>query len=148
MHRAIPILADQFYHDGRGPELKRVIWKFCGQILAGFEYFNPDDSHDADHLRHLVLDHPEAYSMASEEVHGDIRANGDTKAAIFQIENSPWQRSFQQRHLSKCHHFQIMFYDEIFDVICRSISSGSGAFPTQAEQGAAGQPLGPLTFLP
>ena len=36
-----PTLAEDFYHDGRGPELQRVIWKFRGQILIGFEYYNP-----------------------------------------------------------------------------------------------------------
>ena len=94
-----PILESDFYHDGRGPELQRVVWKLRGTVLVGFEYFNPDDKYVPDNLRHLVLEGVEAYSMASEEV---------------------------QSHLSECKHYQVMFYDEVFDLVCRGIKSGAG----------------------
>ncbi len=138
MNAAEPIHSDAFYHDGRGPELQRVIWKYRKQILVGFEYYNPDDPYDAEHLRHLVLEKVEAYAMAGEEVHGDILATGKTKAAIFRICDSSWKKSFNQMHLSDCEHFQIMFYDEIFDVICKSITAGKGSLQTEdAQQKAA-----------
>ncbi|WP_375194128.1 hypothetical protein, partial [Marinobacter sp.] len=60
-----PILDSDFYHDGRGPELQRVVWKLRGTVLVGFEYFNPDEEYAPDNLRHLVLEGVEAYSMAS-----------------------------------------------------------------------------------
>ena len=126
MSKPIPILEAEFHHDGRGPELQKVVWDYRGQILRGFEYFNPEDEYSGENLRHLALDKVEAYSMASEEVHKLIAANGESKAAIFRIVDSPWKASFQQRHLQDCEHFQIMFYDEIFDVICRGIIPGSG----------------------
>lgn len=121
-----PILENDFYHDGRGPELQKVRWKSNGVILAGFEYFNPNDEYTPENLKHLVLDGVEAYSMASDEVHGNILATGNNKAAIFEIKNSEWLASFNQSHLSECKHYQIMFYDEIYDVICKNIKVGTG----------------------
>ena len=124
-----PILLNEFYHDGRGPELVRVHWKQDGKILAGFEYYNPDDTYEPEQLKHLILDRVEAFAMSSEEVHGNIMAQPDSKAAIFKVIDSSWKKSFQQRHLEECAHYQIMFYDEIYDVICRNISAGKGKLP-------------------
>ncbi len=118
----IPILENEFYHDGRGPELHRVVWTHNGKMLKGFEYFNPDEKN----IRHLILDDVEAFSMAGEEVHGNILATGKSKAAIFKIENSEWGKQFNPRHLNDCNHYQIMFYDEIYDVICKEIKIGNG----------------------
>ena len=139
MSLATPIHERDFYHDGRGPELQRVRWKHNGVILHGFEFYNPGDVYEVANLKHLILHKVEAHAMAGEEVHGDIRATAQSKAAIFRIEESPWKRSFQQSHLKSCHHFQIMFYDEIYDVICESISFGSGKLQKQqaVEQGSA-----------
>lgn len=121
-----PILESDFYHDGRGPELQRVVWKLMGTVLVGFEYFNPDVKYVPDNLRHLVLEGVEAYSMASEEVHGSILATGESRAAIFEVIDSKWLASLNQAHLSECKHYQVMFYDEVFDLVCRSIKSGFG----------------------
>lgn len=120
------IFENDFYHDGRGPELQRVVWKLKGVVLVGFEYFNPDDEHTLENLRHLVLEGVEAYSMASKEVHGSIMANGDSKAAIFEVVNSTWLASLNKAHLSECKHYQIVFYDEIYDLVCKGIKSGVG----------------------
>lgn len=117
MSNPIPILEDEFYHEGRGPELQRVVWGYKGRTLRGFEYFNPDDVYSEENLHHIELQKVEAYLMASEEVSRGIVANGDSRAAIFHITDSSWKKSFQQRHLQDCEHYQIMFYDEIFDVI-------------------------------
>ena len=138
MTKHTPILENEFYHDGRGPELQRVVWSHRGASLRGFEYFNPDDVYSPENLRHLELHKVEAYSMAGEEVYRGILANGKSKAAIYCIADSPWKKSFQQRHLGDCEHYQIMFYDEIFDVICREIISGSGPLnETKAQQAAS-----------
>ena len=121
-----PILESEFYHDGRGPELQKVRWKSNGVILHGFEYFNPDDKYTPENLKHLILEGVEAYSMSSDEVHGDIQATGDSQAAIFEIKKSEWLGTFNQEHLSECKHYQIMFYDEIYDVVCKIIKVGRG----------------------
>lgn len=124
--RIVPVLQNEFYHDGRGPELQKVLWKHRGAILSGFEYYNPDDKYTPENLKHVRLKKVEAYSMSCDEVHGNIVANGETQAAIHEIQDSDWLKSFSPFHLAKCKHFQIMFYDEIYDVICESIIFGHG----------------------
>ena len=121
-----PILNSDFYHDGRGPELQKTRWSKNGAVLRGFEYFNPDDIYEDKNLKHLKLVGVEAYSMSSEEVHGNILATGKNNAAIFEVSSSKWFASFNPRHLSECKHYQIMFYDEIYDVICKRIEVGKG----------------------
>jgi len=125
-----PISEEYFYHDGRGPELQSVRWMRNGVVLLGFEYFNPDDAYVPEKLKHLMLENVEAFSMSSDEVHGNIVANGDTNAAIHEILNSDWLASFNQSHLSKCKHYQIMFYDEIYDIACESLIFGNGKIET------------------
>jgi hypothetical protein len=106
-----PILEDKFHHDGRGPELQRVIWAYDGKILKGFEYYNPEDTYDEENIKNITLEKVEAFSMSSEEVHGGIVANGETRAAIHKILDSQWKKQFNPHHVSDCDHFQIMFYD-------------------------------------
>jgi hypothetical protein len=120
------VLEADFYHDCRGPELQNVVWGLKGSSLLGFEYFNPDDEYTKINLKHLSLTGVEAYSMSSDELHGDIKAISGSKAAIFEVKNSSWVASLNQAHVSGCKHFQIMFYDEIFDVICTEIKFGAG----------------------
>lgn len=121
-----PILEKEFYHDGRGPELTSVLWKRKGVMLDGFEYFNPDDDYSDSNIKHIKLIGLQVYAMATEEVHGNILASGNTNAAIFEVIDSKWLSTFQQRHLDKCKHYQIMFYDEIYDIICEGIIAGKG----------------------
>jgi hypothetical protein len=122
----IPLLEESFHHDGRGPELQKVIYHNKGMFPKGFEYFNPEDEHIDVNLKHVELLGVEAISMAGEEVHPAPYYCKGSKAAIFRIENSLWKKVFQQIHLQNCNHFQIMFYDEIFDVICKDIKAGKG----------------------
>ena len=120
-----PVLEKHFYHDGRGPELQNVVWKEAGVIPVGFEYFNPNDGSEED-IKHVVLSGVQAYSMAAEDVHGNILASGDSNAAILEIVDSEWLKKLLPSHLGKCKHYQIMFYDEIYDIICESIAAGKG----------------------
>ena len=120
------LLESESHHDGHGPELKRVVWAYEGKILQGFEYYNPEDTYEEDSIKHLVFVGVEAYSMAVEEVHGNIQATGESKASIFRIERSPWLKQYNPAHLDECSHYQINFYDEIYDVICKEIKAGNG----------------------
>ena len=123
----IPILQEYFYHDGRGPELRKVVWGLDGLELLGFEYFNPDDIYTSENLKHIRLSKVQAYSKAFEEVHAAIAISGKSKAGIVLIENSEWKSTFRQGQLRGCHHYQFIFYDEVFDIICGDISFGFGA---------------------
>ena len=126
--KTVALLENEFHHDGRGPELQCVVWVHNGVILKGFEYYNPEDVYEEENIKHLELVGLEAYSMAGEEVHGNILAAGDSKAAIFKIVKSPWLKQFNPLHLEECDHYQIMFYDQIYDVICKEIMAGKGRF--------------------
>ena len=97
--KIIPILEDAFHHDGRGPELQCVVWGLRNVVLKGFEYFNPEDVYEDANIKHLELIQVEAFSQASEEVHGNIHVSGGSKAAIFRIEDSNWLKQFEQTHL-------------------------------------------------
>ena len=121
-----PMLEGLFYHDGRGPELQKIYWR--GAYPIAFDYYNPDDTYDSDHLKHLLLVKPEAFSFAGEEVHGNILATGKSNASIFKVINSIWLKSFNQRHLANCSHYQVMFYDEIFDIVCQDIEAHVGGY--------------------
>jgi hypothetical protein len=125
------LLESEFHHDGRGPELQRVVWAFDGKILQGFEYYNPEDTYEEESIKHLELVGVEAYSMAVEEVHGNILDAGDSKASIFRMDDSPWLKQYNPAHLEECSHFQIIFCDEIYDVICREIKAGNGRLSTE-----------------
>ena len=125
------ILDTHFYHDGRGPELQKVIWGNKGVTLVGFEFYNPDDIYEEKNIKNIELVKVEVFALASEEVHGNILAIAESQAAIFEVLDSNWIKTFQPRHLSKCKHFQIMFYDEIYEVICEDIVPGFGSLHTE-----------------
>lgn len=120
-----PVLAADFYHDGRGPTMERVIWHPHNPKPAGFEYTNPDS---AGGLRHLKLIQVEAFAYAGEEVHGGTPMNSATNAAIHDLGRSEWLLSLCPLHLKDCSHFCIEFYDEIFDVVCHGIETHAGPF--------------------
>lgn len=125
-----PILENEFHRDGRGPELQRVVWSYEGVTLIGFEYYNLEDEYIEANIKNISLKNVEVILMASEEVHSSIVANGNTKAAIHKILDSEWKKQFNPQHIDNCEHYQIMFYDEVYDVICESISAGIGCIDT------------------
>lgn len=123
-----------FYHEGRGPVLQRICWGSRGaRALRAIEYFCPDDVYDEAHLRHVHFVRPQAFMFTPEEVipYGSSRvADGSNHrpAAAFDLGRSEWLLSFSQRHLSRCRHFQLLFYDELLDVICEGLEFGSGPY--------------------
>jgi hypothetical protein len=120
------ILEDEFHNEGRGPELQRVVWADEGKTLKGFEYYNPEDTYDEEDIKHLEIIGVEACAMAGDEVHGNIHLIEESKASIFKVEDSPWLQQFNPSHLEGCDHYQLEFYDEIYDVICKEIKPGKG----------------------
>jgi len=126
-----PLFLDVFFHDGRGPELQCVHWSHQGRILSAIDYLNPDHAGVKD-LRHVRFDRVQVVMVTSEEV-VDYGRQGDhfatlRPAAMVDLGRSTWLESFSPRHLAKCRHVQLMFYDELFDVICEGVSCHAGAF--------------------
>jgi len=133
---AEPILTDLFYADGRGPELQRLCWGIRGVQLQAIEYFNPDDVYDDASLKHVRFDGCQVVMITPEEVI-EYRELGPRlarmrPAAMFDLGKSDWLRSFSQRHVSSCRHFQLMFYDELFDIICERVSCHRGGFAKES----------------
>ena len=124
--RTRPILEYVFYHDGRGPELLCVRWGNNGVTLRGFEYYNPDDEYIDNNLKNIKISGIQVYSMTTEEVHSNILASGESRAAILEVVDSAWLKTYRDTHLGNCKHYQIMFYDEIYDVVCEAITPGTG----------------------
>jgi len=126
-----PIALEQFRASGRGPSLERVVYSEHGR-LRGFEYHKIDDIYDAAHLRHVRVIRPQVVMFTPEEVINYVAwAAGFSQhvgAGALDLGRSAWLRSFNPLHLSKCHHFQLLFYDELFDIICEGLEFGDGAF--------------------
>jgi hypothetical protein len=123
-----PIALADFYAAGRGPELERVHWGARGQHLQAIDYYNPDDAH----LRHVSFHGFQVVAITPEEVIGyrGLRTAFSTHAPAAAIDcgQSPWFRSFAQGHLGRCSHFQLLFYDELFDVICERLTFSPGSY--------------------
>lgn len=131
-----PIHIDLFYTNGRGPELQRSYWGTRGQQLQAIGYFNPDDVHDEASLKHVRFDGLQVVMITPEEVIDyrklEPHLTHIQSAAMFDLGKSEWLKSFSQHHLSSCHHFQLLFYDELFDIICERVSCHLGGFKSES----------------
>lgn len=125
------LFLDEFFHDRRGPELQCVHWSHEGRILSAIDYLNPDHA-GAKALRHARFDRVHVVMVTPEAV-VDYGRLGDhfaelRPAAMVDLGRSTWLESFSPRHVAKCRHVQLMFYDELFDVICEGVACHAGAF--------------------
>jgi hypothetical protein len=125
---AKPFLAEKFYAEGRGPESLYVSWANSGRVLRAVDFQYPDESK----IHHLFFTGVQVVMFTPEEVI-DYRSLNPTwsivrPAGILCLGKSAWLRSFSQQHLGNCSHFQIMFYDELLDVICENIEVRDGEY--------------------
>jgi len=121
-----PILRGEFFHDGRGPELVKVHYRGRGSTIAAADYTNPGDPG----LRHLLFVGPQTFMFTPEEVENfapvSWEATGNASAVC--LGRSEWFHSFSTRHLDKCQHYRVMFYDEFLDIICERIEARDSGF--------------------
>lgn len=112
------IITSRSFLIGSGPQLEKVRWDDSGKNLIGFEYTIPDD-----YIRRFItLEKVMVFCNSSKEVHGNILFSNSTKAGIIKIVNSEWKKSFNQSRLADSNHFQIIFNDDIYDLICMNLS--------------------------
>ncbi len=125
-----PIFTDQFYSDGRGPELQRVHWALDGQVLRAIDFTNPDETQ----MRHVFFQSVQVFMFTPEEVISYLSLDPVwstfRRAGIVCLGKSPWLQSFAPHHLSNCDHYQLMFYDEMVDVICEQLVVREGRYQT------------------
>ena len=125
-----------FYSDGRGPELTTIRWGFSGRTLEAAEFMLPDAETPED-LRHVRFLRPQVVMITPEEVI-DYQVMSPylmkhRPAAMFDLGKSDWLRSFSQRHLEKCSHFQLYFYDELIDVIAEGAIFATGKYQNEEQ---------------
>lgn len=129
---AQPIHVASFFYDGRGPELHGVHWDHTGTILRAVDYSNPTGAEEQSGLHHARFVGPQVVMITPEEVIGD-EVLGELlgqhrPAAMFDRGKSEWLRSFAQEHLGRCQHYQLLFYDQLLDVIAEGVEVGRGGF--------------------
>ncbi len=107
-----PSFVESFQHDGRGPELQRMVWSRNGSVLRAIEYFNPDDACEAKNLKHVKLTGVQVVMITPEEGIGMSQLGADFSkyrpASIFDLGRSRWFRSFAPLHLGACRHYQML----------------------------------------
>jgi hypothetical protein len=127
-----PVQSEMFHREGRGPELQRAHWNDNGTLLLAIDYYNPDDVHDEASLKHVLVRGAQVVMVTPEEVidyrRGGSAISGHSPAAMFDLGKSEWLRSFSERHLDHCRHFQLYFYDELFDIIADGVECRLGGF--------------------
>ena len=118
----------EFYHTGRGPVLKRVHWAYAGERLRAIDYRN-GDSADPHHVRFI---RPQVVAITPEEVinYATVPSFPPNvgRGALIDRGRSEWLQSFAQTHLAKCRHYSLLFYDQMFDVICEGVVCEPGEF--------------------
>jgi len=127
----LPLHSEHFYADGRGPELALLHWGYRAQILKAAEFMLPDAVSPED-LRHVEFLRPQVVMITPEEVI-DYRKlspylTAHRPASMFDLGKSDWLNSFSPRHLGQCRHFQLLFYDQLLDVIAEGVIFGSGPY--------------------
>ena len=125
-----PYLVEEFTMDGRGPVLEKVHWAYNGATLRAIDFQNLDDE-----IQHLFFTGVQVFMFTPEEVINYPTINQlwseNRKAGIICLGKSEWLQSFSPRHLDKCNHYQIMFYDELLDVICENVEVRNGSYRTE-----------------
>lgn len=123
-----PVLIEKFYCEGRGPELTRIHWAYSGRILRAIDYINPDEAEP----KHLFFIGVQVFMITPEEVidYRNLSNSWHTfrPAGILCFGKSLWLKTFSPQHLEKCSHYQIMFYDELLDIICENIEVREGVY--------------------
>jgi hypothetical protein len=127
-----PLFRDLFFHDGRGPELHSAHWRDGGRVLSAIDYYNPDVTHDVGHLNHVAFSGVQVVQITPEEVRG-VSALADPQgryspAAMFNLGKDDWFQRFNAQHLGSCSHYQLVFYDELLDVICEGVTCHRGPY--------------------
>jgi len=111
-----------FGFDGRGPELLKLHWRQATLLAA--DYKNPDSVT----VRHVVFHGSQAVQLTPEEVIGLPRPVTRNGSAAVNLGRSEWLESFAPQHLENCQHHQLLFYDQLIDVLCERLEFRRGPY--------------------
>ena len=104
-------------------------------MLGAIDYMNPGAK--PGELWHVRFGGVQVVTITPEEVVRDlglIEALGHYRpAAMFDLGRSDWLESFEPRHVARCRHIQLLFYDHLFEVMCEQVSCHRGGWSERAE---------------
>jgi hypothetical protein len=113
-----------------------VIWSHKGIRLQALEYYNPEDTYDDAHIRHVRIIKSQVIMCTPEEVinYATFKPGPHGGAAAFDCGKSEWLKSFSQLHLTKSSHYQLMFYDKLYDIIADGLDFRKGRYEDDTTQ--------------
>lgn len=125
-----------FPFDGRGPVLHRWLWSddlLLPDSSAGFQTLPRRCVGAQSEYGWVVFHGVQVVQSVPEEVHSYWHYElseepREERGAAWLVESSTWLASFDQRHLGKCRHYILEFYDDIVEVICEELIIGKGDF--------------------
>lgn len=144
--RCVAFQTEHFGFSGRGPEIRSFIHDrdrivpgtFTDRVqppgnITGVEYFWFERSE----LSWVIFEGMQVIQIVPEEVCSywfQIEEQDYRKGfvGITEIHDSPWKAAFAQRHLDGIRHFVFEFYDDIVEVLCRSLVFGTGKFQIES----------------
>lgn len=106
--------------------MDRVYWSTDGRDIKAVDYRNPDDRV----LRHAKFIKAQIVMITPEEVIDASRLDPAFQkgVGIVNLGKSDWLNSFTPTHLTRCEHYQLLFYDELLDVICEGLEFSDGPY--------------------
>lgn len=114
------------YHNGRGPIIEKTYYNETGTIIKAVDFINPSPNSKT---KHLIFINPQVFMFTPEEVYNyNIDYSKTNHGVIINLGKSKWFNNFNPYHLQACNHYQILFYDEILDIICENIFLKKGKF--------------------
>lgn len=132
MSKAAAVSPDRFSFDGRGPEITHAHWELAGQSLVAIDYTNRGGNGSIAGSFHVTLMRFQVVMITPEEVIGGSQLPDNAAelrpAALYDLGKSEWMKSFFQHHLTKCRHYKLLFYDELFDIICEGVEVHRGSY--------------------
>ena len=94
----------------------------------------PPDAETSEDVYHLTFSGLQVVEVIPEEVI-DYEGGGlcdalikHRPAALFDAGRSAWLATFSQRHLGRCTHYRILFYDELFEIIAEGLKIEKGKY--------------------
>jgi hypothetical protein len=130
--KANPIHLNAFETSGRGPVLTRWLHDEV-MYFPNSDELNTGSIVGAEYEGNwLIFYGLQVIQIIPEEVHSywHLKMTKDEAriTGAWEIEDSTWLKTFNQRHLANQKHFVLEFYDEIVEVICKSLACDKGVF--------------------
>jgi hypothetical protein len=110
----------------------RLIWDTRGTTLLAADYDCPDDHQGGNGIHHIRFRDAQVVQITPDEVAGQQQRFRESALspppASYALGQDGWFRSFNSFHLEGMQHFQLIFYDDVLDVICSGLDCVAGPY--------------------